>query len=160
MKKLSSSFELSKTKSLAIFLLISSWPTFKHVTVDDSQILISKLLWLMKEFGLNWNRLWLLFNVVYWFLFKPEFISGAPTISHKEIWTLRRLVPIDKVVTKHAQLHELLTLKQRKWHSGNCTVVIKFYVAGVNATTSTCQQIKRILVTELIRTVILTIVTK
>ena len=160
MKKLSSSFELSKTKSLAIFLLISSWPTFKHVTVDDSQILISGLLWLMKEFGLNWNRLWLLFNVVYWFLFKPEFISGAPTISHPEIWTLRRLVPIDKVVTKHAQLHELLALKQRKWHSGNCTVVIKFYVAGVNATTSTCQQIKRILVTELIRTVILTIVTK
>ena len=52
---------------LAIVLLISSWPNFKHVTVDDSQTLFSRPLWLMKEFGLNWNHLWLLFNVVYWF---------------------------------------------------------------------------------------------
>ena len=145
---------------LAIVLLISSWPNFKHVTVDDSQTLFSRPLWLMKEFGLNWNHLWLLFNVVYWFLFKPEFISGAPTISNLEIWTLRRSVVNDKVVTKHAQLHELVAIKQRKWHSGNCTVIIKFYVAGVNATTSTCQQIERMLVFELIRTFILTIVTK
>ena len=96
---------------LAIVLLIYSWPNFKHVTVDDSQTLFSRPLWLMKEFGLNWNHLWLLFNVVYWFLFKPEFISGAPTISNLEIWTLRRSVLNDKVVTKHAQLHELVAIK-------------------------------------------------
>ena len=110
-EKLSSSFQLSKTMLLAIVLLISSWPNFKHVTVDDSQTLFSRPLWLMKEFGLNWNHLWLLFNVVYWFLFKPEFISGAPTISNLEIWTLRRSVLNDKVVTKHAQLHELVAIK-------------------------------------------------